>query len=341
MKPLYSIGAIVLALSVFGGAWLLSLGKGPNGTASATEGIPYVEIVNPSGFVNSDGVTIGELVGKKVVLVEFLTYSCINCQRTFPYVVSWYSKYRDEGLEIIGIHTPEFAFEKNIENVRKAMHEFGIEYPIVLDNEYATWNAYGNKYWPRKYLIDIHGNIVYDHIGEGAYEETEEKIRELLTERARVLGVAPGVDTLGPTGSTVLATPIQTRSPETYFGSLRNENFGNGTQHLSGVQTLTFPQSFAANTLYLDGVWDVQGEYAETQGASRVAFMYDAAKVHIVASAPTPTTVTIVIDGIQTGTITIDDERLYTLVDDLLPGSHLLELRLPTSGLRLYAFTFG
>ncbi len=335
MKPEYSIGAVVLALSVFGGVWLLSLERGPDGTASATEGIPYVEIVNPSGFVNSDGVTIGELVGKKVVLVEFLTYSCINCQRTFPYVVSWYSKYRDEGLEIIGIHTPEFAFEKNIENVRKAMQEFGIEYPIVLDNEYATWNAYGNKYWPRKYLIDIHGNIVYDHIGEGAYEETEEKIRALLAERAQVLGVAPGADTTGPADSTVTATPTYARSPETYFGSLRNERFG------SGVQTYSFPNTFSADTLYLDGVWSVLPEYAETQGTGSVAFKYDAAKVHIVASAPTPTIVTIVIDGVQAGTITIDDERLYTLVDDLLPGSHLLELRIPTSGIRLYAFTFG
>lgn len=145
---------------------------------------PYIEIVNPAGFVNTEGITLKELVGKKVILVDFMTYSCISCIRSFPYTNEWYEKYKDEGLEIVGIHTPEFAFEKNIENVRSAMEHYDIKYPIVLDNEYATWRAYDNKYWPRKYLIDIHGMIVYDHIGEGAYAETEEKIQELLRERA-------------------------------------------------------------------------------------------------------------------------------------------------------------
>ena len=341
MKAEYIVGAMILALAVFGGVWLLSTEKEATGKGAEVGSTPYIEIVNPSGFVNSEGISLGELIGKKVVLVEFLTYSCINCQRTFPHVVSWYSKYRDEGLEIIGIHTPEFAFEKDINNVRKAMQEFGIEYPIVLDNAYATWNAYGNKYWPRKYLIDIQGNIVYDHIGEGAYEETEAKIQELLRERAQVLGVSPGADTVGPMESAVRVSPIQARSPETYFGSLRNENFGNGRQNVSGTQTLALPKSFVANTLYLEGVWNVQEEYAEAKGTASVAFKYDAAKVHLVASAPTPIKVTVLIDGVPTKTITISEERLYTLVDDEQAEAHLLELRVNTPGLRLYAFTFG
>lgn len=150
--------------------------------------VPYVEIVNPSGFVNTNDapVRIGDYVGKKVILVYILTYSCINCQRTFPYVNSWYEKYENEGFIVIGIHTPEFAYEREKANVEEAMKQYGITFPVILDNEYATWNAYGNKYWPRRYLIDIHGNIVYDHIGEGGYAETETKIKELLDERTRM-----------------------------------------------------------------------------------------------------------------------------------------------------------
>lgn len=160
----------------------------PELSGTKPQGIPYVEFVNPSGFVNTDSFTMRELVGKKIILIEFMTYSCINCQRTFPQVNSWYEKYKDEGLEIVGIHTPEFAYEKDIDNVRDAMKKEGIEYPIVMDNDYATWRAYGNNYWPRQYLINIDGNIVYDHIGEGAYRETELKIQELLAERKERLG---------------------------------------------------------------------------------------------------------------------------------------------------------
>ena len=151
----------------------------------------YIEIVNPSGFVNTNNVpvTIGEYIGKKVILLNVLTYSCSNCQATFPYVNTWYDKYEDDGLIVIGLHTPEFSFEKDKKNVEDAMAKFGIKYPVVMDNDYATWTAYGNRYWPRKYLIDIHGNIIYDHIGEGAYEETEAEILKALIERKNILEV--------------------------------------------------------------------------------------------------------------------------------------------------------
>ena len=183
----YVIVGIVLVLAGLAVGTLIFSSPGSN-KVLPSGGVRYQEIVGPSGFVNTDGITIRELIGQKIVLVDFMTYSCINCQRTFPYLNAWYGKYKDQGLEIIGIHTPEFAFEKDIDNVREAMKHFGISYPVVLDNDYATWNAYGNRYWPRKYLIDIQGNVVYDHIGEGDYEETEMKIRELLEERAQVLG---------------------------------------------------------------------------------------------------------------------------------------------------------
>ncbi|MBI4121430.1 MAG: redoxin domain-containing protein, partial [Candidatus Ryanbacteria bacterium] len=142
------------------------------------------EISSPDAFINTSGISIGELVGKKVILIDFWTYSCINCQRTQPYLNAWYKKYRDQGLEIIGIHTPEFEFEKKLENVQEAVRQAGIQYPVALDNDYSTWTAYKNRFWPRKYLIDIDGYIIYDHAGEGAYDETERKIQEALLERA-------------------------------------------------------------------------------------------------------------------------------------------------------------
>ena len=152
----------------------------------------YHEITDPAGFVNTNGqpIKISDYIGKKIILLDFITYSCINCQRTFPYLVSWNEKYKDKGLIIIGIHTPEFAFERVQKNVEDAMKKEGITFPIVLDNTYGTWNAYGNQFWPRKYLIDLKGNIVYDHIGEGKYDETEMIIQELL----KTLPSAKGVD---------------------------------------------------------------------------------------------------------------------------------------------------
>src|SRR3989338_220306 len=151
------------------------------------------EISTPDGFINTDNITVGEFVGKKVVLLDIWTYSCINCQRTLQYLKAWYEKYADKGLVIIALHTPEFEFEHKYDNVLAAVKKFGIAYPVVLDNDYSTWTAYGNRYWPRKYLIDIDGYVVYDHIGEGGYEETERKIQELLEERMTRLGVKNGI----------------------------------------------------------------------------------------------------------------------------------------------------
>ncbi len=280
----------------------------------------YQEIVNPAGFVNTDGITVGELIGKKVVLVDFLTYSCINCQRTFPYLRTWYEKYKDRGLEIVGIHTPEFAFEKNIDNVRAAMEKFGIKYPIVLDNNYATWNAYGNRFWPRKYLIDIHGNVVYDHIGEGAYVETEMKIRELLDERARVL--AEKIPTINEPLA-ALNVPLsvsQAQSQEIYFGSARRD-----------------PNS----GLKLEGDWQSMPEYAEAAGANaRIIFPYRAAKVFMVAEADEPAEVEVYRDGNLIQTITVKASQLYTLIDGAEAGEYTLELHVP-AGVRLYTLTFG
>lgn len=301
----------------------------------------YVEITNPAGFVNIPGITMKELIGKKVILVDFMTYSCINCQRTFPYMTAWYSKYKDMGLEIIGIHTPEFAFEKNIDNVREAMKMFGITYPVVLDNDYGTWHAYKNNYWPRKYLIDIHGNVVYDHAGEGNYEETEMKIQELLDERAKVLGQASIQGSSDLAVHTLTETQTFAQSPETYFGALRNEYLANGTQHTIGPQNFSVPSLILPNRLYLTGNWNIDQEYAEAGSDATVIYEYNASKVFIVADAKSPVDVDILQDGKLLKTITMQESKLYTLVTNDIPGEHTLEIKPKQQGVRFYAFTFG
>ena len=141
------------------------------------------EISAPTGFINAAGVSLDEARGEKVVLVDFWTYTCYNCQNTQPYLNAWHEKYSDDGLLVVGVHTPEFGFERDRENVEAAVGEAGIEYPVVLDNGYATWNAYDNRYWPAMYLVDADGFVRYKHFGEGAYGQTEAKIRELLAEK--------------------------------------------------------------------------------------------------------------------------------------------------------------
>lgn len=146
------------------------------------------EIVAPTGFVNAGRVSLDGLRGEKVVLLEFWTYTCYNCQNVQPHINAWHEEYADDGLRVVGVHTPEFGFEKEYANVEAAVREAGIEYPVVLDNRYATWNAYGQRYWPAVYLIDSDGFIRYWHFGEGSYEETEARIQELLAEKDRVTG---------------------------------------------------------------------------------------------------------------------------------------------------------
>lgn len=329
----------------------------------------YAEIANPSGFINtspnssgkSSSITISDQIGKKVVLLDFMTYTCINCIRTFPYLNAWYDKYKDQGLEIIGIHTPEFAFEHKYDNVVEAMKQYGIKFPVVLDNDYATWNAYGNQYWPRKYLIDINGNIVYDHIGEGDYEETEMKIKELLEERMDTLGMKDGIDE-------EIARPadifdVEKKHPisrETYFGSARNEFFGNGKPGQSGEEQFTLPYVLSdvvkANTLYLSGRWNITSEYAEARGDSAsIVFRYQASHVYLVMSSDESVILTITRDGQPLGdvagkdvkviqgqsTVTVDNEQLYELVDEAGYGEHTLEIKTSAPGVRAFAFTFG
>jgi thiol-disulfide isomerase/thioredoxin len=296
------------------------------------------EITTPDGFINTDGknISISDYIGKKVILVDFWTYSCINCQRTTPFLNAWYEKYEDQGLVIIGVHTPEFDFEKDYNNVKAAVEKFGIKFPVVLDNDFSTWSAYKNNYWPRKYLIDIDGFIVYDHIGEGAYEFTEKKIQEALAERAAILkaDVSVSKDTVD-----IPSVAFSEKSPEVYFGSERNEFLSNGSAHKAGVQTFTLPESFSKNKLYLSGKWNITGEYAETlESGNKVVFPYFAKKVFMVADGQG--SIEVRRDGELVGEVKIDGPQLYTLTSENSASEHTLELTSSTKNLKLFTFTF-
>jgi cytochrome c biogenesis protein CcdA/thiol-disulfide isomerase/thioredoxin len=313
------------------------------------------ELVTPDGYLNTNGqpITIGQFKGKKVVLIDFWTYSCINCQRTIPYLNQWYAKYHDQGLEIISVHTPEFAFEHDPKNVDAALARFGIKYPVVLDNEYQTWNAFGNQFWPREYLIDIDGYIVHDHAGEGEYDVTEKAIQTALAERATRLGISGS----GIGSSTVnIADPklSEVASPETYFGASRNQNLGNGTPGQAGQHSYTFPMGTQANTLYLNGTWNMDPEFATSNSASAgIKFLYSAHDVYLVASAASPVTITVLRDGVPVGSFagadiskttstgTIKEDRLYHRVHDTSASAHTLEVKVQGAGLKAYTLTFG
>lgn len=311
-----------------------------------------VELVAPSGYINTEGqpIQIGDLIGKKVILLDIWTYSCINCQRTIPYLKDWYEKYEDQGLEIIGVHTPEFGFEKLQKNVENAVAEFGIRWPVILDNNYLTWTAYGNQYWPRKYLIDIDGFIVYDHIGEGAYAETEAQIQRALKERAERLGLEVREMEI----SAEAGEERTVRSPEIYFGAWRNEYLGNGDTHTEGVKTFTIPQNIEPNMVYFGGEWDITYEYAtNTSLGAKIFFLYGAKDVYMVGSADAPVRLRITRDGgislgeqrgadvSPEGIVTVQEDRLYKLIEGDAYGEHTLEIEVLTPGLKAYTFTFG
>jgi len=315
------------------------------------------EITTPDGFINTDAFKLSDYIGKKVILVDFWTYSCINCQRTLPYLNAWHEKYADDGLLIIGVHTPEFEFEKEYDNVLKATEKYAVSYPVVLDNDYSTWTAYKNRYWPRKYLIDIDGYIVYNHIGEGGYGETEEKIVELLNERKQVLGEEGSVFVKAgePTGTQDVDFE-QVATPETYLGAARIQYLINlpNVSCLSGSCTYSFSNMKDFRGYELMGAWKLDDETASLEsdtGALRITFT--ASKVNLVAGSDTPVRARILVDGkpvdslssgsdVENGIVTFTEHDLYNLVD--LNGtyeSHILEIQFLDPGISAFAFTFG
>lgn len=267
-------------------------------------------------WINSPALNLAGLRGK-VVLVDFWTYSCINCQRTIPYIQSWWKKYKDQGLVIVGVHTPEFEFEKDTDNVKSAMEKYGVDWPVVQDNDYKIWKAYKNQFWPHKYLIDQEGKIVYDHIGEGGYEETEREIQKLLkaTDMAVVEEPKSGAIGFG-----------MKQTPELYVNQ-RGKFSGQIGKGQDRVELL--------------GDWKIEEEYSGAGDDAGIRLEYQAGEVNLVMSLPDETkrTVSYRVDEGEERTISVGVDDLYQVWEGKF-GKHKLDFEVE-KGVRVHAFTFG
>jgi cytochrome c biogenesis protein CcdA/thiol-disulfide isomerase/thioredoxin len=307
-----------------------------NGSTAATAESPdggerAPELQGIVGWLNTRNgrpTSIAALRGK-VVLVDFWTYSCINCLRTLPHLKAWDRAYRDDGLRIIGVHSPEFAFERVPENVRSAVRRLGIRYPVALDNDFATWRAYSNRYWPAKYLIDATGRVRYQHFGEGAYEETENRIRSLLGERPRAQGA--GAD----------EEPIHVpQTPESYLGYTRLDRFANAHVVPDREWDYRFPPGpVPLDHVAYDGWWTVESERIVAGDGARLRLRFLARDIFLVLSGSGR--VEVLVGGKAVRTVHVaGTPRLHTLVRLPRSSRGLLELRF-SPGLAAYAFTFG
>ncbi|MGI8419448.1 MAG: cytochrome c biogenesis protein DipZ [Candidatus Levyibacteriota bacterium] len=324
--------------------------SGSNAQAGAlfNTNTPAPEFTGITKWLNPEKpLTIAELKGK-VVLVDFWTYTCINCIRTLPHVTSWYDKYHDQGFVVIGVHTPEFDFEHQTNNVQNAIKQYNIHYPVAQDNDYATWNAYNNQYWPAEYLIDAKGVIRREHFGEGEYDQMEEAIQTLLKENGK--SVTSKIDTMAD------QTPGTNISPETYLGEHRMQYYYPTSSIKKGTDTFTFATNLPENKFDLGGQWTITDEEAVAGKNATLEYNFNAEKVHLVlrpGQAKKPVQVKVFVDGkavtnanagadVKNGIVTIDQDRLYTLVD--LKGkteSHILKLQFLSPGTEAFAFTFS
>ena len=329
-----------------------------------------IDIVNIN---DGQPLTMASLKGK-VVLVNFWTYSCINVLRTVPHIIEWNAKYADKGLVIVGVHTPEFEFEKNIDNVKTSLQKYGIKYPVIQDNDYKIWNAYENNYWPRMYIVDPQGYIVYDKIGEGEYNQTEKVIQSLLAERNGNkeienidLNTTFPYENKSQFNSTnninsFLKQPVdfsKIKTPELYFGNQgSNSAIGNSEGvHPGQTVTYTIPSlngSIKPNTIYLEGKWKINHDNVELQSDSgRIGLLYSAKSVNLVAGGKGQGIVhednsllsnySRGVDTENDSQFVIDYPRLYNIVnhqsydDDF----HSLIIDVKGKGFQAYAFTFG
>ena len=312
------------------------------------ENLPAPEIVGIYKWLNTEKPLSLKSLKGKVVLVDFWTYTCINCIRTLPHVESWYQKYKDKGFVVIGVHTPEFQFERNTKNVEAAIKMYGITYPVAQDNDYSTWNNYNNEYWPAEYLIDANGKIRRSHFGEGEYDEMEMAIRELLGENGQSLNESMS--------DLPDQTPEGRQSPETYLGASRMEYYYPSGSLRTGYQHFHFPGEIRLNSFSLAGSWDIHNEEAVAGDNAKLEYRFYANKVFLVlrpGKAGSMAKVKVLLDGkiinmadagsdVSNGKVTIDSDRLYNLVDLRgKRGDHILQLQFEDPGIEAYAFTFG
>ena len=298
------------------------------------------ELVQGGTWFNSKPLKLAELKGK-VVLVDFWTYSCINCIRTLPYLKTWWEKYEDKGLVIVGVHTPEFEFEKDPKNVQIAINDFGLKYPVMQDNDFGTWRAYENRYWPAKYLIDKDGAVRYVHFGEGKYDETESMIQKLLQEA----GTIEAEQTVkNPTYS------VFSQTPELYLGYGRMQYFDSPEQISTKSTNYSRPTSLKNNHFAYQGNWAISSEFAAPSKGAKLYVNFEAKEVFLVARPKNgASSIKIKIDGKvgefgednKNGTVLIDSDRLYKLIKLSTPGRHELEIEFDDDNVEVFAFTFG
>ena len=316
-----------------------------NGSGGAPNTAP--EFSGISKWLNpSAPLTLAALKGK-VVLVDFWTYSCINCIRTLPHVKAWYNKYHSSGFEVIGVSTPEFAFEKDAGNVNSAIKRYGIPYPVALDNNYSTWNAYNNQYWPAEYLIDATGQIRRHEFGEGNYGETEQAIRTLLGNAGHTITVAPS--------DLPDMTPHSATTPETYFGSNRGQFGYPAPNYPNGTFDIPLQKSVPQDQFAFGGKWTIAPEYAAAHAGASITEHFMASKVYMILKPGTGSTnkVAVTYNGkplvgplagsdVVNGVITVDSDRLYNVFDSGTATSNgTLRFTFLNTGIQAFTFTFG
>ncbi len=307
---------------------------------------PAPALAGLSHWLNSPALTLSQLKGK-VVLIDFWTYSCINCIRTLPYLLAWDKAYRSKGLIIIGVHTPEFEFEKNSENVRQAVLRFGIQYPVALDNDYMTWQNFQNHYWPAHYLIDKNGRVVYQQFGEGDYVTTEHNIRVLL-------GLNKSASASSFTSAESLINYPQT--PETYLGYARADHFASPESVTKdSVGDYTFPAQLATDEWALQGKWLIAAEKISNQGPqAAIKIHFNASHVYVVMGSANhqPLTVEVLLNGkpitplisgsdVKDGLLLVNQQRLYELANFPHATDGEITLIIRAVGGEIYTFTFG
>jgi thiol-disulfide isomerase/thioredoxin len=310
------------------------------------------DLVGIASYINTTPEELKSKMKDKVVLYDFWTYSCINCIRTFPYLKAWNEKYADKGLLIIGVHSPEFEFEKDPNNVKMAALKYGLTYPIVLDSDHQTWDAFSNRYWPAEYITDDLGHIRHTHFGEGEYDQTEKVIQQLLDQRAKRLSLNTTADQSLVNMSAHEFSLVET--PELYFGY----EFANGRNYLGNPEgfqpqktvSYSIPSGLQNDHFYLDGQWqNLPDSLKLISDNGKIVLPYSAKDVHIVASGPS--NIQVLLDGkavtkddqgqdLKNGTVNIVEHRLYNLISSKQAGSHTITIT-AQPGFEIYTFTFG
>lgn len=312
------------------------------------------DLVGIANYLNTTPETLSNKIKDSVVLYDIWTYSCINCIRTLPYITTWNEKYEDQGLLIVGIHSPEFEFEKDPNNVQNAINKHGIEYPVVLDNEMETWKAFENRYWPRKYIADHEGYIRYDHIGEGKYQETEKVIQQLLKERSVQLDTKTMLDLELVNIEEFKHSMF--RTPELYFGYdfAQNRNQLGNQEGFQPEKIVKYsePKNIELHKFYLIGEWKNHKDSMElVSETGQIKLSYNAKQINIVSENNAE--LSIFLDGEQLSSkyggtditsenkLIVSEPGLYNIINSKESTSNVLDIKISGSGFKIFTFTFG